>query len=97
MTDQEAELIALRAQVAAHDQHDAAWSTRVAALEADGIAARRAASDNFARAERAEAALTEGEVLLARLDDHLSEAGYMKRGPMRSIVARLRALAGEAP
>lgn len=51
---------ALRSLIAAHEEL-AKGLTRIAALDADGIAARKAASENYSRAEAAEAQLAEAQ------------------------------------
>ncbi len=84
---------ALAARLAAVEADRAGWIAREAVAGADAIAARKAASDNFDRAEAAEARNTELEALLAAYQDQTVPdltavyiAGGMDR---RDEVARL--------
>lgn len=62
---------ALRSFIAANEAL-AKGLTRIAALDADGIAARKAASENYARAETAEARADAAEALVKGLRDKLT-------------------------
>lgn len=61
---------ALRSLIAANEAL-AKGLTRIAALDADGIAARKAASENYARAETAEARADAAEALVKELREAL--------------------------